>query len=52
MFFEYLNTKYYRLPDQKKLLSSILPWCIMADDGICLIKGGALLCTYEFVAPD
>jgi len=33
-------------------LSSLCPWDIMADEGIVLLKNGALSCSYEFVAPD
>lgn len=33
-------------------LTSLCPWTLMADDGICLIKNGALMCAYEFYVPD
>lgn len=35
-----------------QLLSSLCPWTLMVDEGICLIKNGALSCSYEFIAPD
>jgi type IV secretion system protein TrbE len=34
------------------LLSELCPWVIMADEGIVLLKNGALSCSYEFIAPD
>ena len=52
MFFKPLNTDFYKNNESKNQLSSILPWGIMAADGVVLIKGGALCCTYEFTAPD
>lgn len=52
MFFNHMNTDYYKDIDPKKQLASILPWGIMAAEGVVLIKGGALCCTYEFIAPD
>ena len=33
-------------------LTSLCPWVLMADEGIVLIKNGALSCAYEFTAPD
>lgn len=52
MFFHNMNTNFYHNNDQKKQLSSIIPWGIMASDGVVLIKGGALCASYEFIAPD
>lgn len=45
-----LNFKYY----QKKgtPLSTLCPWIVMAADGIVKLKGEALTCAYEFIAPD
>lgn len=35
-----------------QLLTSMCPWTIMVDEGVVLIKNGALACAYEFTAPD
>ena len=35
-----------------QLLTSVCPWVLMADEGVVLIKNGALMSAYEFVAPD
>ena len=50
-----MNLKPYKVPHYP--LSDLCPWDIMLDggeegDGICLLKGNALLCAYEFIAPD
>ncbi len=34
------------------LLTDLCPWVIMADEGIVLLKNGALAQSYEFTAPD
>ena len=51
MFFDF-NTTFYKNNEARNSLASILPWGIMAAEGVVLIKGGALCCTYEFIAPD
>ena len=33
-------------------LSSLCPWVLMVEEGVVLLKNGALSCSYEFVAPD
>ncbi|MBQ7367405.1 MAG: AAA family ATPase [Spirochaetaceae bacterium] len=33
-------------------LSSLCPWVLMAEEGVVLLKNGAISCSYEFVAPD
>ena len=50
MIFDQLNFKHYHRVESK--LSSICPWRFMAENGICYLKGDALMCVYEFVAPD
>lgn len=50
MIFEHLNFKPYHRVESK--LSSICPWQLFAENGICYLKGDALMCAYEFVAPD
>lgn len=50
MLFEQLNFKHYHRVESK--LSSICPWRLFAENGICYLKGDALMCAYEFIAPD
>ena len=50
MLFEHLNFKPYHRVESK--LSSICPWRLFAENGICYLKGDALMCAYEFIAPD
>lgn len=50
MLFEHLNFKPYHRVESK--LSSICPWQLFAENGICYLKGDALMCAYEFIAPD
>ena len=50
MLFEHLNFKPYHRTESK--LSSICPWQLFAENGICYLKGDALMCAYEFIAPD
>lgn len=50
MLFEQLNFKPYHRVESK--LSSICPWRLFAENGICYLKGDALMCAYEFIAPD
>lgn len=45
-----LNFKFYKR--NKAELSSLCPWIVMADEGIVKLKGEALTCAYEFIAPD
>ena len=45
-----LNFSFYK--NKNTPLSSICPWIIMADDGVVKLKGEALTCAYEFIAPD
>ena len=33
-------------------LSSLYPWIVMADEGVVKLKGEALCCAFEFIAPD
>lgn len=40
----------YKNKGQK--LSSLCPWVLMAEEGVVLLKNGAISCSYEFVAPD
>lgn len=42
--------KEYR--NKGQLLTSLCPWVIMADEGIVLLKNGAIASSWEFVAPD
>ena len=45
-----LNFKFYKR--NKASLASLCPWIVMADEGIAKLKGEALTCAYEFIAPD
>lgn len=45
-----LNFKFYK--KHTTPLSSLCPWIVMADEGVVKIKGEAICCAYEFVAPD
>ena len=45
-----LNFKFYK--KHSTPLSSLCPWICMADEGVAKIKGEAICCAYEFVAPD
>ncbi|MFI3257028.1 MAG: hypothetical protein R3Y36_01880, partial [Spirochaetales bacterium] len=49
-----MNKKYKMSMYKNKgqLLTSLCPWVIMAEEGVCLIKNGAFMCAYEFIAPD
>ena len=49
-FFKPLNFSLYKT--QGADFASICPYMIMIDEGIVLLKGGALTCAYEFLAPD
>ena len=49
-FFKPLNFSLYKT--QGADFASICPYMIMIDEGIVLLKGGALMCAYEFLAPD
>lgn len=49
-FFNPLNFSLYKT--QGADFASICPYIMMIDDGIVLLKGGALVCAYEFLAPD
>ena len=49
-FFKPLNFSLYKT--QGADFASICPYMIMIDEGIVLLKGGALACAYEFLAPD
>ena len=49
-FFKPLNFSLYKTKGAD--FASICPYIIMIDDGIVLLKGGALACAYEFLAPD
>ena len=48
--FRPLDFRFYH--DRTFPLSAVCPWDVMIDDGIVLIKGGALCCGFEFIAPD
>ena len=50
MLKETLNFKFYH--KKSTPLSSLCPWICMVEDGICKLKGEALMCAYEFIAPD
>lgn len=45
-------TKMSLYGNKGQLLTSLCPWVLMADEGIVLLKNGALMCAFEFVAPD
>lgn len=50
MIFDQLDFKHYHRVESK--FSSICPWRFMVENGICYMKGDALMCAYEFIAPD
>ena len=45
-----LNFKLYKKKGQP--LSGLCPWEVAMDEGVVLLKGGALCSAYEYVAPD
>ena len=45
-----LNFNFYK--KRTVPFSSLCPWICMAEDGIVKLKGEALCCAYEFIAPD
>ncbi|MCQ2601095.1 MAG: AAA family ATPase [Treponema sp.] len=50
MLIEHLDFKSYKTKGTS--LSTLCPWICMAEEGIAKLKGNALTCAYEFIAPD
>lgn len=48
--FTELDARAYKT--KERTLASICPYVTMVDDGVVLLKGGAITCAYEFTAPD